>query len=136
VNDNNDFNKNRFDAYLKLADYWAGSYQLRNEVEWKVGLGLWAVILTSIVSSDKLPPIPHSARWLVFVWFVYVVLWVGPLSLMKMHERGLSHQYADKATALISAEKVGPPWRIPYTGFFHALTTGVLLLALNCSLKH
>src|SRR5262249_31867904 len=112
-NDSNAFERDRFDAYLKLADYWASRYQLRNEVEWKVGLGLWAVILTGIVSSDKLPRIPYSALWLIGVWLIYVVFWLTPISLAKKQERDLSRQYADEAKALILADKKTPEFKFP-----------------------
>src|SRR5262245_56599054 len=90
----NDLDKDKFDAYLTLANYWANSYQQRSEVEWKVSLGLWAVILTGLVSSEKIPPFPCSAVWLLLVWFIYVVVWLIPILLKNKHDKHMSRQYA------------------------------------------
>jgi hypothetical protein len=38
----------KFDDCMKLADYWADSYERRRAVEWKVSLGFWAVLLTGL----------------------------------------------------------------------------------------
>ena len=154
--------KDKFDAYLELADYWTNSYQQRSEIEWKVGLGLWAVILTGIVSSHTLCRPPHFTLWLFFVWLVYIVVWLIPTLLKNRQDKHLAHLYAAAGTALVAGEKanaapesrvedlrdlVAPAvittgelkrrmdWLNPYSVVFHALTTGVLLLALNHSLK-
>jgi hypothetical protein len=46
--------KEKLDSLKSLADYWADSYERRRQVEWKVSLGFWAVILSGILNNDKL----------------------------------------------------------------------------------
>lgn len=131
--------KEKFDAYLQLANYWADSYQERRDVEWKVGLGLWAVILTAIISKDKLPTVPCPAVWLTIVWLIYVVVWLIPILVKNRRDKKRSHEPLEQGTNLISHYKEGSRWlRVlePYSFLFHALTTGLLLLALNYSLTH
>lgn len=130
--------KEKFDAYLQLANYWAESYQERRDVEWKVGLGLWAVILTAIISKDKLPTVPRPAVWLTIVWLIYVVVWLIPILVKNRRDKKRSHEHLEQGTNLISQYK-GSRWlRVlePYSFLFHALTTGLLLLVLNYSLTH
>jgi hypothetical protein len=73
-NDQQMCDKDKFDANLKLADYWEGRYEERRGVEWKVSLGLWAVILTGIANSEKLRRPPCFALWLSVAWLVYVIV--------------------------------------------------------------
>ena len=131
--------KDKFDAYLQLANYWANSYQERRDVEWKVGLGLWAVILTAIINRDKLPTVPRPAVWLTIVWLIYVVVWLIPILVKNRRDKHLSHEHLKEGTNLIFTYEKESGWlRVlnPYSLLFHALTTGLLLLALNYSLTH
>jgi hypothetical protein len=131
-------NKDKFDAYVQLANYWANSYQGRRDVEWKVGLALWAVILTAIINKDKLPTVPCPAVWLTIVWLIYVVVWLIPILVKNWRDKHLSHEHLKEGTNLISVYEEHRWLRVldPYSLLFHALTTGLLLLALNYSLTH
>ena len=51
------------------------------QFEWKVTLGLWALILAGISYHEKLKDIPHEA-WLPICWTtfsIYSYLWLFPL---------------------------------------------------------
>jgi hypothetical protein len=141
-NDQQMCDKDKFDAYLKLADYWEGRYEERRGVEWKVSLGLWAVILTGIANSEKLRRPPCFALWLSVAWLVYVIVWLTPILYKNKWDKELSHCYADAGTALIPAcgQKENEKTQFKklldvYSFVFHSLTTGLLLLALNYSLR-
>jgi hypothetical protein len=157
----------KFDDCMKLAQFWADSYQRRRDVEWKVSLGLWAVILTGITQADKLHPwfgwglILGSG----FVWVGYVSLWLIPIQVKNQRDKVLSYYYADwgrragNFPALSKFEgKVAPSyelgyeqskkplilegikswdWMVSYWSVaFHALTTALLLVALNVTLAN
>lgn len=150
--------KRTFDAYMKLADYWADSYERRRQVEWKISLGFWAVILSSIVSSDKL----HGAwSWCfaglsMLVWAVYTISWLVPNMRKNERDKRLSYYYVATALscsvpsesvklskfcekdALLGDTNVTNPGTTGsfsllrvYSIFFHAVTTALLLFALN-----
>jgi hypothetical protein len=95
-----DDDKRTFDAYTKLADYWADCYERRRQVEWKISLGFWAVILSGIVSSDKLNGVWSwwFAGFSLLVWLVYIFLWLVPN--MRKNERDKRRSYSYVTTAL------------------------------------
>ena len=147
-----------FDAYTKLADYWASSYERRRQVEWKMSLGFWAVILSGIVSSDKLHGV--WSWWIVIlsviVWVVYIFLWLVPIMQKNERDKRLSYYYlaaalsrgapaefakltkfAEKDTLVGEVNVTDPGATGPlsvqrgYSIFFHAVTAAVLLFGLN-----
>jgi hypothetical protein len=151
--------KRTFDTYTKLADYWGDCYERRRQVEWKVSLGFWAVILSGIVSSDKLYGIWswYFAGLSLLVWAVYIISWLLPIMRKNERDKRLSYYYVTTAlscsmpseSAKLSefAEKdkelngevnvtnlgtVRPVSLLrAYSIFFHAITTALLLFALN-----
>jgi len=67
----------KFDDCKELAVFWADSYERRRAVEWKLSLGLWAVILTGVSSADKLREI---SGWPLVLWSIANTLLVNRLS--------------------------------------------------------
>jgi len=146
--------KNRFDAYMKIADYWADSYERRRQVEWKVSLGLWAVILGGIASNDKIHrlALPWIALYSFLVLMLYSFLWLVPNMRKNERDKRLSYYFFDKASGgelseaihkkdplltevIVCKEKLtqdaGLSLRRAYSAFFHCVTTALLLLALT-----
>jgi hypothetical protein len=150
--------KHDFDAFTKLADYWADCYERRRQVEWKISLGFWAVILSGIVSSDKLHGVWSSlfAGLSLLVWAVYIIFWLVPNMRKNERDKRLSYYYLTTALSCCAlsesakltefANKGGllgevnvsnpgttPPlsWLRAYSIFFHAITTALLLFGLN-----
>ncbi len=83
MTEDNPQSKPRFEDCKALADYWADGYERRRAVEWKVSLGTWAVLLTSI-RTDKL----HFIFGWAFVLFSVCCLldtwlWHIPINLKR-----------------------------------------------------
>lgn len=73
--------EDRIDGCMRLADFWAGRHDKRREFEWKLTLGIWAVLVAGISYHDKLPKV-NFLVWLIAciaLFFVYVFLWLLPL---------------------------------------------------------
>jgi hypothetical protein len=75
---------------------------------------------------------------LILIWLIYVVVWLIPILLKNKRDKHMSRQYAAEGTALIPDYKKIRRLQFldPYSAVFHALATGLLLLAFNHSLKH
>jgi hypothetical protein len=151
--------KEKLDSLKSLADYWADSYERRRQVEWKVSLGFWAVILGGILKNDKLVEIWSVAcvAWSVGLWLSYVFIWLVPIQLKNRRDKVLSYYYINQARVLLQlpllerSEEAGElareiqmhdlsiqsgwyvwTWALRYYSVaFHAVTTAVLLFALN-----
>ena len=85
MTEDNPQSKPRFEDCKALADYWADGYERRRAVEWKVSLGTWAVLLTSISETDKLHFIFGWAFVLfsVLLFVGYMALWLIPINLKR-----------------------------------------------------
>jgi hypothetical protein len=152
--------KDNFDPLKSLADYWADSYERRRQVEWKVSLGFWAVILTGILNNEKLAGLWSIAcvGWSVGMWLSYVLIWLVPIQVKNERDKRLSYYYVHQAKSwqqlpppgdpsqeadpLVREIQVNDPsiksgWYVKflplryYSVAFHAITTAVLLFALN-----
>src|SRR4051812_12634919 len=45
----------RFEAFMKLADFRAMRWQVRRQVEWRISLGLWALMIASVYTVKTRP---------------------------------------------------------------------------------
>jgi hypothetical protein len=72
-------NKRRFDALMKLADFRRERQANRRQHEWKVTVGLWALLAAGIAYPPKCPiwalvfalivvVIAHAFLWVRWVW--------------------------------------------------------------------
>jgi hypothetical protein len=89
----------KFDDCKELAVFWADSYERRRAVEWKLSLGLWAVILTGLSSADKLSGISGLplVLWSIAIFVVYLALWLYPNQVKNQRDRNLSYYFASQA---------------------------------------
>jgi hypothetical protein len=96
--------------------------------------------LGGILNNDKLHQLwsPTFYRYLVGVWLAYIFLWLIPIQLKNQDDRDLSYDCLKAGTLLVrgpvKASKLWLTLLTPYSTFFHAVTTALLLLALNYSL--
>ena len=68
--------KDRVDSYLKLAEFAAGRWDARKQFEWRVTLGVWAVLVAAILyfRADTLPVwlglaiLVVYGNWLQNIW--------------------------------------------------------------------
>jgi hypothetical protein len=151
--------KEQLDSLKSLADFWADSYERRRQVEWKVSLGFWAVILGGILNNDKLVGLWWVACVVasVAIWLSYVFIWLVPIQVKNERDKVVSYYYMNQAKALLQLPLLEPskeadvlvreievnnpgtksgwyvwPWSLRYYSVaFHAITTAVLLFALN-----
>ena len=94
------FDAAKFNAYKALADYWASSYERRRSVEWKLSLGLWAVILTGFTKADDLHHMFGALLlgvWSLLMLLGYVGLWLYPIQIKNWRDQRISYYFASLA---------------------------------------
>ena len=98
---------------MRLADFWTGRHDARREFEWKVTLGLWAVILGGISYHEKLGwprllclPLLPVASAVVFV--LYYRLWLRPLWVRNMKDRDQGFRALEEAKKVLQDDKYVP----------------------------
>src|SRR4051812_41126576 len=86
--------KERFDSFMKLADFRAIRWSTRRQVEWKATLGLWVLMATAAYYVKIRPPET------LFVFILIFVVLAHAYSII--HSAARSQQ--DMATAFYYAE--------------------------------
>jgi hypothetical protein len=148
--------KSRFDACVKQAEFFSKKVFNRQAYQWKVTLGLWALIAASVNflwGKDVVPP------WWAFltVLLLYGFLWVRAIAHKNHDDQQLEWHFTRAAWAILNAKeaqvveealKDPPPktplWsRLALFGFlgnwahlFEFLTTALLLVTAYLLLNH
>lgn len=95
-----DFDKDRFDALMELADFRFKRVTNRRQFEWKVTVGIWAVLAAGIVSS-KAQSQPLTQHQLIFpliaLVFGHAFLWVGSHWVRSTADLKFAFYYAERA---------------------------------------
>ena len=116
--------KERFDACIQEADFWTGRHDQRRQFEWKVTLGLWALILSGIAYREKLGTRP----WWVWVlvasvsFLLYYRFWLYPLWRRNQQDRQQGFHYANQGVEIL-ANANHQPTKIDYQTIDVAWTT-------------
>jgi hypothetical protein len=125
-------------AWLELAKLWHKAFADRTGREWKVSLGLWALIVAAIAKNVQLP----WEFWIALP-FIYGIFWLRQVSASNKDDKLLRDHYAFAAdtisrdpTFVISAP---PPkvtgykrqlgWLIDWSILFQFIATFILVIA-------
>jgi hypothetical protein len=140
----------RFDALMKVADFWTGRHDTRRDFEWKVTLGLWAVILGGISYHEKLGW-PRLVCMPVFpvvsaaVFLLYWRGWLRPLWVRNAQDRSQAFNAVEEAKKVLLDESHSPKllkhtdidtsWHLFITDWsmsFQSVATIILLVLFCC----
>jgi ABC-type multidrug transport system fused ATPase/permease subunit len=98
----------RFERCMKLADFWAARYYARLQYEWKVTLGLWALLAASAsFLIDK--TIPYLLAWALAV-IVGHAFWLRGIWTANQRNLITAYHWADQAAAVLD----NPHWQIDH----------------------
>jgi hypothetical protein len=142
--------KDRFEACLKLADFWSGRHDARREYEWKVSLGFWGVLLAAIhYGGDTKKVFPSSPCLLLLtlagVFLFFLLFWLFPLWQGNYKDQKKWLHYSQQSRELlanpnyvveaadevkIKAEATFLKFIVDWAMFFQAGTTAALLIVL------
>jgi hypothetical protein len=106
-----DDDKERFDAFMALADFRREIRESRRGIEWRVTLGLWAALAAASISIPAVVPIWIVAGCL-FVVILFHCFWVKWHFLTHETERISMYYYKDSAEYLLCPDEVEKPNRI------------------------
>lgn len=96
--------------HLRIAEFAQKNFHGRRDYEWKVTLGLWALLATAIVlASERKLTLDHpwsSPMMPVAVVAIFAVLWVRPVWVANENDKRLSHRFL-----FMSARALDPAFR-------------------------
>jgi hypothetical protein len=93
--------KDRFDSYMRLAEHRNLRASNRQNYEWRVTFGLWALITagTIYLKTYRVP------LWLgVTVIFVYAFFWLRAVYVAHWNDNAAAAFYVDKAQSVLSPD--------------------------------
>gem|GEM_PF-1046747 len=92
--------KERFEACVKLAEFSATRWDARRAYEWKLSLGLWA-LLAAAIHSFRVDTIP---LWLPLVVFAMYLFWMNNVWWANYLDRMMMRTYREYATKLLNED--------------------------------
>ena len=135
----------RFEAYIKLAEFGASRHDGRREYEWKVTLGLWAAIVAGI-ATFRGQPLPWWVGPLTIL--MYGFLWLRGIWVSNEKDKRLSLYYRQQAEKILGhgPDIIRPlvemgrwQWVFGFLGdwsmLFQLATTAVLLRLADLFIK-
>jgi hypothetical protein len=102
--------KNIFDALMKLSDFRFQRWQDRRKYEWRISIGLWALIAAWIYYAEiaRTSPPPVVTVVLMLVVFMLHAWWVRINWISNLKDINHAFYYSDHARNLL-----GPDWPNP-----------------------
>lgn len=88
-----------FEACMRQAEFAYGMHNGRRQWEWKITLGLWAVILTTIIKEIDIP------LWVwIFVVMLYALCWLRPIWIANENNKVWYDHFMTEAAYIIQDE--------------------------------
>jgi len=107
--------KDRFEAYMKLADFYRERESSRRQLEWKISLALWALIVAAIYSIKARPPEWAIIVSLVFIVLIHTGLWVWHFWVRSEGTSRVTQRYIWRAEHIVRGDKEEPKPAKPRT---------------------
>lgn len=103
--------KNQFDALMRLNEFRFERWQDRRKYEWRVSLGLWALMAAATYYKKTLiPPLPNSIVVVILVIIVLVhTYWVRSNLDRNQKDINSAFYYWDRARMLLPGEEAPTP---------------------------
>jgi len=126
--------QDRFEAYLKLADFYIARFDGRREYEWKVTLGFWAAILGSAATFRELAGKLELGDLLYIAIAIFFAHWLWLWSVWRAHrfDKNVAFAFSREAAKLLNAEpeefKRIDPFCLPPAMVFQLFTTALILI--------
>lgn len=104
--------KDRFDALMQLANFRRERQANRRQHEWKVTVGLWALLAAGIHSPPDINALLLAVGLLFLVW-AHAVLWVHWHWIHSKRDGDLAFFFAEHAEKLFDLPDSPPPKKRP-----------------------
>lgn len=101
------FQKDKFDAYMKLAELRLGRHKTRADVEWKISLALWALMAAAPFAFEKAPltitptTLAVIGGALVTIVVGHMLLWTGQIWIRNRDDQDTAFYYIETAETLL-----------------------------------
>jgi hypothetical protein len=149
-----DQERNRYDAYMRQADYFAGRWDSRREFEWKFSVSMWTLLVlgggflagkgqrwdwTSFASI-----LMHGQWFLILIPSVLHLEWLRGIWIANSYDKDSGRHFRDKAEAILTRVPLKPrepkklenrPWYVAwYQSVCRTLADWSMRFQLLCTL--
>ena len=100
--------KDRFDAHMSIANFRLSRRDTRVSYEWKVTLGLWAVLLAAPLYIHH-PPSARVTAWVLSAAVVsYALFWLRPIYVRMSEDLRAAFHHIEHAEHLLGLRECPP----------------------------
>ena len=129
--------------WLQLARYASERLESRQSYEWKLTLGLWAVLLATSYREIAFSASGVATGWWVLAWALFVLLWVRGVWVANCNDKLRAEAFLRLATGQSAEPYADPPaiahgdrrWWFGFLGNwscqFQALATAAIMIAVS-----
>ncbi|HET7264701.1 MAG TPA: hypothetical protein VFL28_08525 [bacterium] len=116
--------KERFDAFMHLANFHFACWRMRQGLEWKISVGVWALLAALTAGTVYIPDTPPTFMIVIILLAIvlgHAVFWVGPIRVRNDHDKDMALHYTESAERILSPDLPIAVHRRPsrVAGFFH-----------------
>jgi hypothetical protein len=94
----------RFDRYMRLADFRLRRWDARCNNEWKISLGLWGLLAASAYYIPVKLNMCMVGALLIIVFIGYAVFWSLPILVRNDEDMNIAFYYAKRAEKILDPE--------------------------------
>lgn len=120
--------KERFDAYMRLAEFHQASHFSHRQLEWRISLALWALIIAAMYYIKTRPPEWVVVFALLLIVFIHSTLWVRQLWKSDISSAYLMGRYTRLADKLFGEKEIDERGPQPPIGGYHFWQSGIQIL--------
>lgn len=99
--------KERFDAYMRLAEFRMSRRNERDQLGWRISLALWGLIVAAIYSIKTRPPESIMIAVLITVIVVHVGLWIWQIWVTNQFDQRSALEAVRTAQGILDAGMYG-----------------------------
>lgn len=109
--------KERFDCFMKLSEFWSMRWSMRRKFEWSVSLGLWTVLIGATFYINKRPNDIALLAVLLSTLILYVYGWLRPLHIRCEQDAREYFYFKSKAESIL--DPTIQPQKLPALSLTH-----------------
>src|SRR5262249_34613905 len=89
--------RERFDGFIRLAEFRLKRWESRRAYEWKISLGLWGLLAATAYYVPFRPNMTAVAFLLITIFLIYTLMWAGPILVRNDEDMATAFYYMQKA---------------------------------------
>ncbi|MGB8044031.1 MAG: hypothetical protein WCF66_13805 [Pseudolabrys sp.] len=113
---------------MRLAEFYQANQFSHRQLEWRISLALWALIIAAMYYIKTRPPESVVVFVLLLIVFIHSTLWVRQLWKSNTSSAYLMGRYTRLADKLLGEKEIEARGPQPRVGGYHFWQSGIQIL--------